>query len=272
MNNKFLIVLAFSLLLFSCKKEEEDKEWVFKGKIELPEKVRPLALAKTGEDFWFSDPEQFRLLKIDISGKVLDSIVGIKRPMNIDFNKGKLYVPEFLTDSIWVFENEKKSSLSLNAKPQAPAGLNVKGNTIAVADFYNHRIILQINGQVSFIGKEGHNKGELYYPIDVKIHDEKIYVADAYNNRVQIFDFNGKILNVIGEQDGINVASAIAFNKDSFAVTDQENSQVLIYSLNGELKQILTENINYPTDVLFDGNRLYITNFKENSIAFYTLK
>jgi DNA-binding beta-propeller fold protein YncE len=270
MNNKFLIVLVFSLLLFSCK--EEDKRWTFEQKIELPEKARPLALAKTGDDFWFSDPEQFRLLKIDISGKVLDSIVGIKRPMNIDFNKGKLYVPEFLTDTIWVFENGKKSSLSLNAKPQAPAGLNVNGDTIAVADFYNHRVILQIKGQVTFIGKEGHNKGELYYPIDVKIKGEKIYVADAYNNRVQVFDFNGKVLNVIGEQDGFNVASAITFNKDDFAVTDQENSRVLIYDLNGTLKQTITDNINYPTDVLFDGNKLYITNFKENSITFYTLK
>lgn len=257
-------------MLFSCK--EESRKWTFVKKIELPQKARPLAMAKTGEDLWFSDPDHFRLLKIDLSGKVLDSIVGIQRPMNIDFNKGKLYVPEFLTDTIQVFENGKKSSLSLNTKPQAPAGLNVKGDTIAVADFYNHRIILQINGQVSFIGKEGHDKGELYYPIDVKVQDDKIYVADAYNNRVQVFDFNGKILNVIGEQDGLNVASAIAFNKNGFAVTDQENSRVLIYDLNGTLQQILTVNINYPTDVLFDGNMLYITNFKENSIVEYSLK
>jgi DNA-binding beta-propeller fold protein YncE len=255
-------------MLFGCK--EKNKKWTFEEKIELPEKVRPLALVKTGDDLWFSDPEQFRLLKIDNSGNVLDSIVGIKRPMNIDFNKGKLYVPEFLTDTIWVFEEGKKSSLSLNAKPQAPAGLHVKGDTIAVADFYNHRIILQIKGQVSFIGKEGHEKGELYYPIDVKIKDGKIYVADAYNNRVQVFDIKGKILKVIGKEDGFNVASGIAFKKAGFAVTDQENSRVLIYDLNGELKQILTDNINYPTDVLFDENKLYITNFKENSIIIYS--
>ena len=262
--------MFFSLMLFSCR--EEGRKWTFVKKIELPQKARPLAMAKTGADLWFSDPDRFRLLKIDLNGKVLDSIVGIQRPMNIDFNKGKLYVPEFLTDTIWIFENGKKYSLSLNAKPQAPAGLNVKGDTIAIADFYNHRIILQINGKVSFIGKEGHDKGELYYPIDVKVQDDKIYVADAYNNRVQVFDLRGKILNVIGEQDGLNVASAIAFNKNGFAVTDQENSRVLIYDLNGTLQQILTTNINYPTDVMFDGNMLYITNFKENSIVEYSMQ
>jgi DNA-binding beta-propeller fold protein YncE len=264
------MVLVFTLLLISCK--QENKKWIFEGKIELPEKVRPLALAKTGDDIWFSDPEQFRLLKIDFGGKILDSIVGIKRPMNIDFDQGKLYVPEFLTDTIWVFENGKKSALFLNAEPQAPAGLNAKGDTIAVADFYNHRIILQIDGQVRFIGKEGHDKGELYYPIDVKMKDNKVYVADAYNNRVQMFNINGQVLEVIGEEDGFNVASGIAVNKDGFAVTDQENNRVLIYNLNGKSQQILTDNINYPTDVLFDENSLYITNFKENSIAVYQMR
>lgn len=267
--NRFIMVLVFTLLLISCKRE--NKKWIFEEKIRLPEKARPLALAQTGNDFWFSDPEQFRLLKIDRSGQVLDSIVGIERPMNIDFDQGKLYVPEFLTDTIWVFKDGKKSVLILSAEPQAPAGLNAKGDTIAVADFYNHRIILQIKGQVSYIGKEGYNKGELYYPIDVKIKGNKVYVADAYNNRVQVFNIDGKILEVIGEEDGLNVASAIAFNKDGFAVTDQENNRVLIYNLNGKLQQILTDNINFPTDVLFDENKLYITNFKENSITVYQL-
>lgn len=268
--NRFLIVLVFSLLLFSC--EKESKTWTFDRKIELPSKAHPLALAKTGNDLWFSDPDQFRLLKIDLSGIVLDSIVGIERPMNIGFNKGKLYVPEFLTDTIWVFENGKKSAFALNAKPEAPAGLDVKGDTIAVADFYNNRIILQINGQVSFIGKEGHDSGELYYPIDVKIQKDKIYVADAYNNRVQVFDLKGRLIQVLGQQDGLNVTSAIDLKGNSIAVTDQENSRVLIFNIDGSLCQILKSNINYPTDVLFDGNTLYIANFKENSISVYSAR
>ncbi|MFD2833837.1 6-bladed beta-propeller [Gramella sp. AN32] len=149
--------------------------------------------------------------------------------------------------------------------------MNVNGDTIAIADFYNHRIILQINDEVHFIGKEGHDKGELYYPIDVKIQQDKIYVADAYNHRIQVFDLDGKLLNIIGALDAINVASGIDIRNNLLAVTDQENSRVLIYDLNGLLQQILTEKINYPTDVLFDENRLYITNFKENTISVFKL-
>lgn len=122
---------------------------------------------------------------------------------------------------------------------------------------------------VTYLGKEGHAKGQLYYPTDVKISKDKIYIADAYNNRVQTFDFDGKVLNVIGEQDNINVASGLGINKNRLAVTDQENSRVLLYGPNGLLEQILVDSINYPTDVLLDRNTMYITNFKENSISIY---
>ncbi|HMB65000.1 MAG TPA: NHL repeat-containing protein [Eudoraea sp.] len=266
MGRRYLLTLIV-IVLIGCN--EETKEWVFHGKIELPEKSRPLALAKTGEEIWLSDPEHFRLLKIDLKGKVLDSIMDLKRPMNLDSDNGNLYVPEFLTDTIWVIEKGIKMPFSIKAKPDAPAGLFVKGDTIAVADFYNHRIILQLNSKVYFIGKEGHKKGELYYPTDVKIFDDRIYVADAYNNRVQIFDFSGKVLQVLGDQYGLRVASAIDLTEDYIAVTDQENSRVLIYHIDGSLFQTLNSNINYPTDVLFDGSTLYIANFKENSVSIY---
>jgi len=269
--SRSFFILYFLVVLVGCKDsvKKEKQEWVFYRKIELPKESRSLALAKTGDDIWFSDPENHRLLKIDLKGNVLDSLVGIKRPMNIDLDNGKLYVPEFLTDTIWIYENGDKKPLELGAKPKAPAGLAAKGDTIAVADFYNHRVILQIGKKVSYLGKEGSDKGQLYYPTDVKITKDKIYIADAYNNRVQIFDFDGKVLNVIGEQDNINVASGLGINENCFAVTDQENSRVLIYGPNGLLEQILVESINYPTDALFDGNTLYIANFKENSISTY---
>ena len=269
--NRWHFILFLLVVLVGCKNpgKKDSSEWVFENKIELPKKSRPLALVKTGEKIWFSDPENLRLLKIDLDGNVIDSITRIKRPMNIDFDNGQLYVPEFLTDTIWIYENGQKRPLQLHAEPKAPAGLAVNGDTVAIADFYNHRIILQIGKMVTYLGKEGNAKGQLYYPTDVKISKNKVYIADAYNNRVQVFDFDGKVLNVIGEQDNINVASGLETNENYLAVTDQENSRVLVYDVTGSLAQILTGNINYPTDVLFDGNSLFISNFKENSISIY---
>lgn len=257
------------LILISCF-EKPDKQWRFERKIMLPEVSRPLALAKDGETLWFSDPDYFRLYKIDDKGGVLDSIKGIQRPMNIHFDNGTLFIPEFLTDTIWQYGLEKNKPLKINKRPQAPAGISVYGDTVLIADFYNHRIIVQIPNESFTIGRHGHKDGELHYPIDVKMKDNKIYVADAYNNRVQVFGFDGAHQKTIGQNDKISVASGIALNHSELAITDQENSRVLIFDHQGKLLQILKENIFYPTDVHFDKGRLFIANFKENSIALYS--
>lgn len=43
-------------------------------------------------------------------------------------------------------------------------------------------------------GKEGADDGEFEFPIGIAIHGQTIFVTDHYNNRVQMFDFNGKHL------------------------------------------------------------------------------
>lgn len=272
MNIRLAHIISVIFLLFltsSCEKPE--KQWRFERKIILSEESRPLALAKDGETLWFSDPDYFRLYKIDRDGKVLDSITGVLRPMNIHFDNGTLFIPEFLTDTIWQYRLGKNKPLKINEQPQAPAGVSIYGDTILIADFYNHRIILETPNKSFTIGRQGHRDGELYYPIDVKMKDKKIYVADAYNNRVQVFGLDGTHQKTIGQNEKINVASGIALGENGFAITDQENSRVLIYGFDGGLEQILTKSINYPTDVLFDETILYITNFKENSIGIYQL-
>ena len=266
-----IIQVVFLLsLMSSC--EQPEKQWQFERKIMLPEEARPLALAKDGDAIWFSDPDYFRLYKIDRDGELLDSITGIQRPMNIHTDNGTLFIPEFLTDTIWQYRDDKRWPLKLSKRPQAPAGVSIYGDTVLVADFYNHRIIVQTPNECFTIGRQGHKDGELYYPIDVKMKDNRIYVADAYNSRIQVFGFDGTHLKTIGGNEKMNVASGIAMGGREFAITDQENGRVLIYSFDGSLRQVLTESIMYPTDVQFDGEYLYSTNFKENAILIWSRK
>ncbi|ASV30852.1 NHL repeat-containing protein [Maribacter cobaltidurans] len=266
---KLFIFPVFALVLLTSGCERTKEQWQFERKIILPKEARPLALAKDEEAIWFSDPDYFRLYKIDLNGKVLDSITGIQRPMNIHMDKETLYIPEFLTDTIWQYKKGKTSPLKINKRPQAPAGVSVYGDTILVADFYNHRIIVQTPNYSYTIGKQGHNEGQLYYPIDVKLKDGKVFVADAYNHRVQVFDFDGNHIKTIGLNEKINVASGIALSTNELAITDQENSRILIFDYQGKLLQILKEDIFYPTDIHFDKGRLFIANFKDNSISLY---
>lgn len=257
------------MLVLGCS---EQQTWKYERQIKLPEQVRPLSVAKFQDTLWISDPRNYRLLKTDLKGNIHDSITNIKRPMNIGASQKRLYTPEYLTDTIWQLENGRMAPVQIQAKLRAPAGITVHQDTIAIADFYNHRIVLQMGDEVTIIGSKGHQKGQLYYPIDMKVFQGKIYVADAYNNRVQVFKNTGELIRVIGANDGLKVASGIDVTKDIIAVTDQEHNRVIIYNHQGKLMQQLDQHITYPTDVLLAGDKLYIANFKDHTLTVYKKK
>lgn len=253
------------VLLFGCRTPEK---WVFLEEISLND-ITPIGLIATDQHFWLSDVANNRIVKTDLKGNIIEEYAGFERPMHIALYQSKVYVLEYTTDALKVLIDGKTETLSLDEKPDAPSSVAVSEKGIAIADFYNHRVLFQANGSTTIIGKEGHNPGELYYPTDVEIYDGKIYVADAYNNRVQVFDQVGNFLQIIGETDGIQVATGIHFANQSLFVTDFEGNRILIYDLNGNLKQILHDYLNQPTDVYIHLDKMFVSNYGSNSILIF---
>ena len=271
---KILYLLLISLLiLISCKESKEEsadsvhnKQWKFVREIKI-ENISPTGLQTDGEHLWISDAKNNRVIKTDLDGSIVKEYPDIKRPMHLSIFNSKVYVPEYLTDKIKIINGDEIEEYPLKEKPDAPAGVFVNDSLIAVVDFYNHRIILQNENEVMIIGKEGHKKGEFYYPTDVALVNDKIYVADAYNNRVQVFDYNGNVLKVIGAKDKINVATGIEVTDDNIFVTDFEGDRILIYDLFGKLVHIINEHLNKPTEISVSNNTMYVSNYAGSSIS-----
>jgi len=279
--NKLSIIAAFFgiLLLFSCSGEQEKTEqkieqitkWEFVKEIPLGD-IAPIGIAVQGNFLWLSDVDNNRVVKIDLDGKIIEEFNGFERPMHIAIQGEKIYIPEYTTDSIKILKKENISNYSLAEQPDAIGGVAVDGNTVAIADFYNNRIILQQGDKTTIMGKEGHNDGELYYPTDVAIHNKLIYVADAYNNRVQVFDFQGKYVKMIGWNEGINVATGLKVTDNQVIVADFEGNRILVYDLDGKLIQILSEKLNEPTDIEVIDNVMYVVNYLSRNILIFKLK
>jgi len=191
-----------------------------------------------------SDAANNRIVKIGLDGKIIESFDGFQRPMHIAIQDNKIYIPEYTSDTLRILENDKKTFFPLTIKPDGIGGISVNGNRVALTDFYNHRIILQQDDQATIIGKEGHNDGDLYYPTDVEIKNDLIYVADAYNNRVQVFDFKGNYVRMIGYNQGIKVATGLKVKDSQVLIADFEGNRVLVFGLNGRLLQILSDKFN----------------------------
>ena len=268
-------IISFLLGLFvisGCsenkKKKQEATRLKFSKEIPL-ENISPIGIVAQGNFLWLSDVDNNRVVKIDLDGKIIESYDSFQRPMHIAIQKDKIYVPEYTSDSLKILEDGKVSTYKLKEKPDAISGVSIDGNIVAVADFYNHRIILPQDDKVTIIGKEGHNDGELYYPTDVEISNDLIYVADAYNNRIQVFDLKGNYVRMIGWNEGIKVATGLKVTGSQVIVADFEGNRVLIYDLNGNLLQILSDKFNQPTDIEIVNNKMYVANYKENSISVF---
>ncbi len=120
---------------------------------------------------------------------------------------------------------------------------------VYVVDQYHHRI-QQFSPDGRFIrtwGKQGKvnvvrsalnflisddHEGEFYYPSRIAIGtDNRVYVSDAYNNRVQVFDTEGRFIRSIGGMGlwggRFRVASGIAIGADnSLFVADFYNNRI----------------------------------------------
>ena len=110
----------------------------------------------------------------------------------------------------------------------------------------------------------------MYYPTDVAIYKGKLFVADAYNNRVQVFDLKGNSLQIIGAKDGIRVATGIGIAHGQIFVTDFEGNRILIYDLRGRLQQVLDKDFIQPTDIAVAGSKLYVVNYGKNSLSVFS--
>ncbi len=273
MMNRVLPILVL-IAAISCesgqKEKEKSAEWQFIEQIQLDESIRPLSIAKSGDTLWVSDPDNHRVVAIDRQGKTLHTLNDLERPMHIEINNKGLLIPNFAVDSISVYTKNTLEKVTIKDSLDAPSGISVQEDVMAIADFYNHRIVLANNDKNLVIGSKGHADGMLNYPTDVKLYKDNVVVADAYNNRVQVFDLNGNFLKVIGWQEDIKVATGVDVYNDQIYVTDYYGNRLLIYDFEGNLITILSEQFNKPTDVFIQNDTMYVANYGSNELTLYS--
>ena len=264
---RFTLVLVSILALGACS--DKEKEWQYESSITLGE-VRPIGLALTETGFWISDGDNSRLVQTDREGQVTRYIDSLERPMHLDVQENTVYVPQYGNDRIGIFSQDILRQSSGPGNLDAPAGVSVSGDTMAIADFYNNQIHLKdTSGQWKTLGGKGSEPGQFLYPTDVQITAEGIWVADAYNHRAQLIGFDGESLKVIGEEQDINAATGIWVTEDSVFLTDFENDRVWVFDKEGNVLQTLKAGVEKPTDMVSEGEMLWITNFRSGELIRY---
>jgi len=265
MRNKSVVFLAAIVWLLTCCSTGVE-QWNKVGSIQL-EKVAPIGIATAGTDqFWISDGDHNRLLKIDLEGNIIETIDSLERPMHIETFQNKVYVPTYGSDEVWQLSEDSKVLYQIDEKLDAPAAVTFEGFKMAVADFYGNSVLFRNKDVWQRIGGKGQTNGKFHYPTDVQFHNDKLYVADAYNHRVQVFDKNGGHLLTFGEDEDMNAATGLYVHDREVLVTDFENDRVLSYDVNGVFQYAIEGQFDKPTDMIVVEGKLYVLNYGSGQI------
>lgn len=95
----------------------------------------------------------------------------------------------------------------------------------------------------------------LVAPHDVTLDQRgRLYVTDAYQHKVYIFDSNGQIIKVFGgpgyDPGQFNKPSGICFDRDfNLLIADEGNNRIQMFTAQGEFIGVVTKDVHVPKGI-----------------------
>jgi DNA-binding beta-propeller fold protein YncE len=222
-------------------------------------RVSAVACDSAGRVFVFhrgnkADP----LIVFDAKGKYLRSwgkgIFGSPHGLRVD-KSNNIWVTDTVTHQVMKFTNEGQLLLTLGIKGQPGADAKTFNRPTDVAftpsgdffvsDGYGNSRVVKFSAQGKYLlewGKRGTGPGEFNLPHVMAVDSKRrLYVSDRENNRIQIFDLNGKFLNQ-WTHTGATQGMAITPKDELWIVTHRDNIENVTYdTLAGRIMRIGVE-------------------------------
>ena len=215
----------------------------------------------------------------------VQTITRIKWPRFIAFsNNGDIFVISN-DHRIHVYDKSgnKKTTIGSEGSGELqfnrPYGIDINGDIVYVTEWGGNRIHkLTTGGEfISTFGEKGSAINQFNGPRDVKISpDNKVYVADGENHRVQVFHSDWTISHVIDGRvsgDGhFSYPEGIAFDLfGNVHVTGFGFSSVTVFTPSGQfIRRYDTTHISYPTGIAIDPSGYsLVSNYSNGTLSVF---
>ncbi|MHB9093794.1 MAG: NHL repeat-containing protein [Eubacteriales bacterium] len=260
-----------------------------------------------GSRVYVIDSVNHRVLVLDYNGKYLSEIGkpqikagkvnakpgDLSTPVGITMANGEIYVSDADTRRIHVFNQDGKFlRYFAGGKVALPATVYFKNGKFYVFDAFAHtlRVFDSTGKQLLAFGKRGAQEGDLNYSFGVYVDDNgNIYIADSNNNRIQVFDGQGKFKQVWKGQDadssgGYSIPRGMAVDsKGNFYTAEALSSDIAVTKPDGSVatrfsyaeppKDGVEDKLRAPTSVFIDPNqRLYVNDFGNSRVLVYKIR
>ena len=161
------------------------------------------------------------------------------------------------------------------------SGADLSGADLSGADLSGADLSNAITDGIYFshmFGEFGSEPGQLYKPGGISVDDErKIYVADFYNNRIQIFNFDGSVNSIIevdGRPHGVEIKDDKIYVVKWFGGNQDineydKNPHIDIFYKNGTKISAIQGPLK-PVDIAIDDSgKIYVSDYLTGSIQIY---
>lgn len=250
---------------------------------------------------------------VDANGRILVTDIGRSSVFVFDVNRGQLVVWE-LAEGLTRFiapvgiasgpdgqtfvadaELDLVARLAHDGNPMAPIGkghlsrpngvaYEASSRRLFVADTESHQIkVFDLEGKLlKTLGKRGEGVGEFNYPTHIAISDDKLYVTDTMNARIQVLSTStGRYLGTVGRR-GLYIGNLVrpkgvaADSEHNIYVIESYFDYLLVYNRRGEFLMPIggvgvgAGSFHLPAGVWIDSkNRVFVADMMNNRVAVF---
>lgn len=266
------------------------------GKEQLNYLRKPMGVVSRGDGIvYVADMDANNIRVIDFNKHTM-ALYSEKVPVGLPIglaldSRGILYVADAHGKQVLKYDDRRQLLGAIGAgqlgKPTFLALDEARGR-LYVSDVVSHEVLVFDPGTgkklFSFGGKGG-GKGQLYGPQGIAIDKEgRIFVAEQFNTRIQVFDAEGRHLYMFGSRGDkefqFEGPRGLAFDSQgNLFVAEARKAAVLVFSPDGTPLTALgggrtTHQLGFtlPTAVFVDGNdRVYISDGMNKRIAIWQM-
>ena len=196
----------------------------------------------------------------------------------IKYYRGKLLVGN--KDKIFFLDSLTKSKENTIYAPGV-SDVITDGSHIYAAESLKNRIVkMDLNGKViKSTGRKGDGPGEFDYPNGMRLSkDDKLYVCDTLNNRIQIFRKDLSFERLIGENCHFEAPDELDFDDaGNLYIVDQHQHRIHVLTPQGQHIRYIGRpglnqgELNNPVSPAIQGNMIYITDMFNQRISVFKL-
>ena len=235
----------------------------------------------------FNVKVQGKYTTINRPSKVVNERKKMGKPWGIAFGRdGTWAVTDGTNHCVWIFDRDdqlvRKFGCKGTGNGQFSGLVGIAfdiNNYLYVTEHYNHRVQkFDISGNyILQFGTQGSGDGQLSFPLGIVVHGDELYVAEYENNRISIFQLDGRFSRIIGFGFLINPCYIAVSTNNQLLVADSGHHCVSIFTPDGNyVGKLGTEGtgkgqLSRPTGITIDIHGfILITEKGNNRVSIYS--